>query len=548
MRKLNKYRLLIIILSIIALTGCDLDINTDPNNPTEAELSTLLSSSQANMAYVFGNDPGGLNSHAGTVMHHYVQRGLINDYGLLGGDFEIVVSWGSLYAGALTDLRVIIDAATENEDYHYAGVAKIMQAFIFASIVDVWGDVPYFEANLGTENAFPRYDDGSEIYADLQIKLDEAIADLARDSNLSPRSDDLLYGGDLTKWRKMAKTLKLKMYNNVRLVQDVSSEVSALINEGDLIGNGDDFEFQYGTSISPENRNPGYVQEWSQGGAFFNISPYFFEVMRSQNTFNHGGLQFGIEDPRIPYYFYNQLPEGSSDEDAENPCAYCPSDAGTSFLSIYAFSFNIDPNEGFDQGRSRTVAGLYALGGAYDAGEGGEVSNAAAITEGQVSGVGTTPQRLMTYHERLFIEAELAQIGLTGGDARQSLSDAIDAAFAKVNFFAGEASAPSIPDTDRDDYRDAVLALYDGASTEEQLEIIMTQKWISSFGNALVSYADYRRTGFPRLHDGNTDNLSVTVRTRDFPVSFPYDINNLALNPNAPSQRVIARDKVFWDN
>jgi len=97
-------------------------------------------------------------------------------------------------------------------------------------------------------------------------------------------------------------------------------------------------------------------------------------------------------------------------------------------------------------------------------------------------------------------------------------------------------------------YRDNVLSQFDGATSNGQLEIIMTQKWIASFGNSLVSYNDYRRTGFPRLHDGNADNLGVTVQTRQFPVSFPYDIGNLQLNPNAPAQRVVAADKVFWDN
>jgi hypothetical protein len=92
------------------------------------------------------------------------------------------------------------------------------------------------------------------------------------------------------------------------------------------------------------------------------------------------------------------------------------------------------------------------------------------------------------------------------------------------------------------------MAMYSGGNAALQMEIIMTEKWIASFGNALSIYNDYRRTGYPRLHDGNTDALPITVRGRDFPVSFPYDATELITNPNAPSQRVIATDKVFWDN
>lgn len=551
MKKFNIYISMALLFTVLIATSCEenfLDINKDPNNPTTAPLNQLLPSSQVSMAYSFGNDPAGLNGHAGTMMHHYTQRGNLNDYGMLGNDFPITTSWNTLYAGTLTDLENIIATGNENGDFHYVGVARVMRAFIYSAMVDLWGDVPYFEANQGSSNPFPPFDGGAAIYADLQASLDQAISDLANTSNFSPASDDLFYSGDLNKWRKLAKTLKLRMYNNVRKVQNVSAEINALLTEGDLLVAGDDFQMQYGTSFSPENRNPGYVQEWSAGGQFYYISPYFYEIMRSQDTFGHGGIQFGAQDPRIPYYFFNQLPAGSSDGDAQNPCAYCPSDAGTSFLSIYNFSFNIDPNEGFDQGQSQTVAGLYPLGGRYDDGNGGQAANSASLSQQQVAGQATTPQRLLTYHERLFMEAELAQEGVTGGNARQLLSDAIDAAFAKVNEFAAEASAPTISNTDRDNYRNSVLAVYDAASSAGQLEIIMTQKWIASFGNSIVAYNDFRRTGFPRLHDGNTDNLNVTVQTRQFPVSFPYDIGNLQLNPNAPSQRIIANDRVFWDN
>lgn len=551
MKKYKIYTFLVMLFSVIVLSGCEknwLDINTDPNNPTTVKVSQLLPSTQVNMAYAFGNDIGGLNSHAATVMHHFTQRGGMNDYNILGDDFAVIVPWNSLYAGALTDLETIINIGTENEDFHYVGVAKIMKAYIYATMVDVWGEIPYFEATQGSANTAPTFDGGAAIYADLHLVLNDAIADLGKTSNFSPAGDDLFYGGDLNKWRRMAKTLKLKMYNNARLVQNVSAEVNALLTEGDLIGVGDDFQLSYGTSIAPENRNPGYVQEWAAGGQIYNISPYFFEIMRSQDTFGHGGIQFGAIDPRIPYYFYNQLPAGASDGDAENPCAYCPSDAGTSFLSIYAFSFNIDPNEGFDQGRSRTVAGLYPLGGAFDTGAGGQASNAAALIGTQVSGTGIAPQRLLTYQERLFIEAELAQTGVTGGNARTLLEMGMDAAFAKVDEIASSVSAPALASGDVDAYKTAVLGVFDGASSTGQLEVVMTQKWISSFGNSLVSYNDYRRTGFPRLHDGNSDNLNVTVQTRQFPVSFPYDIGNLQINANAPSQRVIANDKVFWDN
>ena len=60
---------------------------------------------------------------------------------------------------------------------------------------------------------------------------------------MTPAGDDVIYGGDKAKWIRAAKTIKLKLYNQVRLVQNVSAEVNALVTGGDLIKSGEDFEF-----------------------------------------------------------------------------------------------------------------------------------------------------------------------------------------------------------------------------------------------------------------------------------------------------------------
>ena len=90
----------------------------------------------------------------------------------------------------------------------------------------------------------------------------------------------------------------------------------------------------------------------------------------------------------------------------------------------------------------------------------------------------------------------------------------------------------------------------------------MTQKWLSSWGTSHDQYTDYRRTGYPVLFDpedetmapggfvtgGPDGNGPVPVqRTRDYPLSWPYYNDELTLNSNAPDQKVIATDGIFWD-
>lgn len=558
--KLNK---ILLVFASIFLLSCEkdfLDINEDPNNPLDVSLDLLLPSAQLDLAGALGTNGGGLSRVTSIYMHHWVERrNTLSDYALTGSDFGVTAPWLVLYTRALADIEIMINKGTEVNAYPYVGIGKIMKAYAYSLMVDTWGDVPFSESH-NPEYPSPVYEQGEDIYPRLFAMLDEGIADMQEDSEFVVGNEDLFYGGDADLWIKFANSVKLKMYNQVRKVQDVSAEVSALLAEGNLISDAsEDFQMYYGVSAGPDNRNPGYVQEWNAGSANYFISPYFFETMANLNTFGHRnyGGDIGLTDPRIPYYFYNQIAEVSPDDSPENPCTYCygytdattgefvvkvPELEGTGFLSIFLFSLNIDPNEGYDQGSSQTVSGLYPLGGDYDDGRGGVASFN--------SGNPQVQQRILTHYALKFIEAELYLTNVVPGDHRAAFEGGIRAAFDKVNEIAESVGAPLVEDADIQTYVDAVLADYDADDDEGKLEHIMTQKWIASFGWGVDLYTDYRRTGYPILHDGNADNLSITVRTREFPHSFPWPTANLQVNANAPQQKVMTSDdaKPFWMN
>jgi hypothetical protein len=558
---ISKIKKVLMALVVFTLVSCEkdfLDINDDPNNPLDASLELLLPSAQLDLAGALGTNGGGLSQITMTYMHQTVQRSSgQNDYAIQGVDFGVTAPWLTLYSRTLADVEIIIRKSTELEAYPYLGIAQIMKAYSYSILVDVWGDVPFSEAHKAPDILLPKYDKGEDVYPQLISLLDDAIENLERESIFVVGEEDLFYGGETASWIKFAKTLKLKMYNQIREVEDVSEEVAALLEEGDLINDpAEDFEMEYGTSVGPDNRNPGYVQEWAPGTANYYISPYFYEVMANMNTFGHPnyGGKIDVEDPRIPYYFYNQIGEVNEGASPENPCSYCygyvdpntrafvvrvPELEGTGVVSIWPFSLDKDPNEGYAQGSSQTVAGLYPLGGRFDDGEGG-ASN--------FNGNPQVPQRFLNYYTVKFIEAELYQTGVVAGDAAAALEEAIYASFGKVNEIAESVGAPLIEDADIEEYADAVLAAFDAADDAGKLEHIMTQKWIASFGWGVDMYTDYRRTGYPVLYEPNNDNLGFTIRTKDFPLSFPWPTANLAVNGNAPTQKVVtsAEAKPFW--
>ena len=157
------------------------------------------------------------------------------------------------------------------------------------------------------------------------------------------------------------------------------------------------------------------------------------------------------------------------------------------------------------------------------------------------------PLRLLPYYTELYIRAELALTENTGEDDADLFKQAMNASFAEVNDAASVSGAPALTAETIKTYVDDVMERYNAADAAGKLELIMTEKWIASFGFSVDQYTDYRRTGYPELFNPNTDNNPLTQLNRLFPLTLPYNSDDLDVNPNAPAQRNITTDRVFWD-
>ncbi len=538
-----------LILSACSKNG--FDINVDPNNPSTLPVQNLLVNIEADIAGQ--NTLGGVSGSLEVLMHRITQREEPNAYVLTTGGGIPNQMWDNYYVSTFTNADIIIDKATTDNNFRYRGIAKIIKAFAASQLVDLYGDVPYSEASkLFTSNIRnPKFDDDATIYPKLYTLLDEGIADLQNPAvnKRNPAADDVIYQGNVTKWVRAANTQKLKMYTQERKVRNVTAEVTALLaNPAGLISStADNFQLNY----SADNKNPGVaVYNASQRGE--DISPWFYEIMKGYNQ----NIFTGLTDPRIPYYWYNQLKPGQVATNDNNTTEY----RDGSFVSIY-FASN-GPSVGFSQQNTTTVVGIYPGGGKYDNGAGAPIN--------VLSATGAVPGRMITYADRLYLQAELINAGVVAGDARAVLLAAITESFKQVDnavTLSGTGAPLVSPLATTTAYIAGVMAQYDAASATKKLEIIMTQKWISSFGSSISAYTDYRRTGFPILFDptnpamapggkvqppinGNptlTPQLAVPVSiNRPFPISIVWPSSELDGNPNAPKQKEPSTYKVFW--
>lgn len=546
------HKILTASLALMMLASCSdfFDINEDPNNPTVAQPDLLLTNAQAAIAGAIGMG-NGINQQISVFMHQMVRRGDGDQYVTQGDQFAIGTSWQTFYDIALPDLEGIINEQTVAGNMQYVGIAKLLKAYSYSVMVDLWGDVPFSQATDIDAYRFPAHDSDSSIYNSLFALIDEGAADLQNEEAanvLTPGADDLIYGGSASLWLKFAATLKFKLLYQLQdddnLVPNRDAMLAGLVaNPDTLINDADeDFELWYGSSgPSPENRHGLFVSEYTQANPGFYVSPWLYETMQGQNT----EVLNNITDPRIPYYWHRQL---TADEDPENPFEYLTDDG---FLTIHFGS--IHPNQASGQQSSQTVFGLYPAGGYYDDDSGKKVSAS--------TGDGVAPERMLNYFKVLYMRAELALAGITAEDDSTMFAQAIDASFAEVNEIVGitsQADVPEITDAQITTYIDAVMNRYQAGTDEEKLELILTEKWLANLGNAIDAYTDYRREGYPVLFDpnnyngnyegGNPQNFSaLTTAGRDFPVSLPWYQRDLSINPNSPAQKNPTTDKIFWD-
>ncbi|CAN0531266.1 unnamed protein product, partial [Scytosiphon promiscuus] len=178
--------------------------------PEKVSLNLLLASAQGYMFDEFGDGPA---RYVGAYTQHFAGNhatGVDADQYLFRAD-QFSIEWDEgFYQTALMDLQQVIEQGTEEESFHYVGVAKIMTAMGLGYLTDVWGDIPYSEAFKGGEIPYPKYDSQESIYTEIQKLLAEGIADLGKSSTASLGGDDMVYGGDVSSWVIAANILSAR--------------------------------------------------------------------------------------------------------------------------------------------------------------------------------------------------------------------------------------------------------------------------------------------------------------------------------------------------
>jgi hypothetical protein len=259
--------LLLLLFAGMLLGSCKkyLAVNTNPNNPTVVPPSVLLPTTEIGIAFAASND---LDRSTSAIMQQIA--GVANqtqayDVYNFSGAFDN--QWnGELYGGAISNCYQLINADSATNPA-YSGIAKLELAYAFSIATDIWGDVPYSQAGQGDKFPFPRFDKVQDIYqgnpslgiTSLFDLVNSGLADLAKPGVLKPGVDDLIYGGDLTKWARVGNTLLLKfalMLTNTNPTM-AKSVIQSVISGNNFI-NATTLDFEVPFSSATGNQNAIY--------------------------------------------------------------------------------------------------------------------------------------------------------------------------------------------------------------------------------------------------------------------------------------------------
>jgi len=124
-------------------------------------------------------------------------------------------NWSQLYA-TLVNGKALRDNFGAGRPY-YDGITEILMVMNIGLLTDLYGDIPLTEALNGSANLFPRFDSQQDILTKIQQMLDDAIAKLESPAadNIETPDFDLIYGGNVEKWKQAAYQLKARYLNRL---------------------------------------------------------------------------------------------------------------------------------------------------------------------------------------------------------------------------------------------------------------------------------------------------------------------------------------------
>ncbi len=506
MKLYNKHTFYLIALMVLLMacdTGFD-ELNVNPNEPTAVDQTFLFTHAQR---VPFGDS----RVITEALSHGYVWSQQLSFSGTNADiytrhQFEVQNAqreWERYYNTETPNLSDLL-RQFENETDELKAVhvnrkamVTIVLALLTQETADLFGGMPYADAfrafDFDDQSFVPTYDTQQEIYDQLFDQLKSAASALTTDSNQENFTVDIWFDNDISKWKKLANSLRLRLAMRISKVDEAKARtvIDELLSDPNslMASNDENFIFKF---ANLENQG------------IFNVA----ENRRNRRAPSKNMVEFleGSGDPRLRIFFNRTI-------SGDNP--------GT-FVGV-----PVSPDE-------RDASGLFLDDSSNDySGEHSLLQENAWINK-------KFPETVITYAEVLLLRAEIAQRGWSSENAEQLYNDGIRASIEYYSQLYKDGNVdggfPENPDyevtsSEIDDLVENPLVKYDAANALNQ---IIIQQWIHHHRNPRELYSNFRRTDIPNADSTPAFETmvadGVTIPRSQIPKRFTYPDTEFALN------------------
>lgn len=426
--------------------------------------------------------------------------------------------WVPMYS-AIRVVKNLRNAAINAEDSRYEAIADIWECYTFSMLTNLYGDIPYFDPISEDPPLLSTYDNQSAIYPALLAKLKDAGERINRTDAPINQSSDLVFGGDMLKWKKFSNMLRVRL---AMYMSDAARDESKTILQ-DILADPEAYPIMQSNDDNATFKNDPIERP----SVLFTISKAKIEEAPFSNIFIERLIS--LRDPRLP------ILAKPVRQVHDNPNTHVlPSNPGPIKYAGQLYGITTD----------NAHAALWNGGFPY-ASALGDFFRKEDVTGQPLPESASTPTLIALYAEQEFFLAEAIERGFVNGDAQAHYENGIRASFEFYDAgFSSEGYQGAYGSEGLNSFETYVRqSSVDYNGGRDRLTLIAEQKWLASFFLALEPYFDHRRTMLPQLPaSSGAENFGPNGSGSKFPSRAAYSDSELA---NNPSNVEIARTSGF---
>ena len=454
---------------------------------------------------------------SGQISNGYANSDWTGDLGWVYNSFYTDLGawdWYAAYNSTLTSYMNLVKEGGPLENNQYYAIGLVMKGFYYTQFTETHGMIPYSEAS-DPNIALPKYDAQIDVYKGVIADLNQAITLIADNQNTGEGiellgENDVIFNGDMQNWKKLANSLKLRIALRAHGSpgEDFSASVASEAVASGVLADTDALFAAFTTETDIWGGSASYGDIWHTfAGSQWKATEAMVNILKSNDDPRLGE----ITKPSVGGIITIMKPDSDSEnfsliaehleflENTLNASGLVLDTDYTWTETATDLTITMPDNTNYLGLPSRLSGKIkdYMHKDLFS-------DPSDWVTQKTNEGGRIFPTILLTSADSHFMIAEAITKGLVSGDANSYYQIGLEKAMV-----LWETSTTS-------DFLASDMGSLNGSS-EQNLERIATQRWLTNYTNGYESWAIVRDTGYP--------SAAMVTSTNNNIISFAGELN-----------------------